>query len=78
LLSTAADRKVYNIAHLIYRAKDCEGHSNDYEFSRLRMAEHWRAGYHDARRTLRHREVLERPKNLEGLFTFALAEGGRE
>src|SRR3974390_1453072 len=78
LLSTVADRKVYNIAHLIYRAKDYEGHSKDYEFSRLSMEEHWRAGYHDARRTLRHHEVLERPKNLEGVFTFDLAEDGRE
>jgi NTE family protein len=42
------------------------------------MEEHWRAGYHDARRTLRHREVLERPKTLEGVFTFDLAEDGRE
>jgi NTE family protein len=48
VLSTAADRKVYNIAHLIYRAKDYEGHSKDYEFSRLSMEDHWRAGYHDA------------------------------
>jgi NTE family protein len=78
LLSTAANRKVYNIAHLIYRAKDYEGHSKDYEFSRLSTEEHWRAGYHDARRTLRHREVLERPKNLESVFTFDLAEDGRE
>ena len=77
LLSTAADRKVY-IAHLIYRAKDYEGHSKDYEFSRLSMEEHWRAGYHDARRTLRHQEVLKRPKNLAGVFTFDLAEDGRE
>ena len=33
LLGTAADRKVYNIVHLIYRAKTYEGHSKDYEFS---------------------------------------------
>jgi hypothetical protein len=26
----------------------------------------------------RHQEVLERPKNLEGVFTFDLAEDGRE
>src|SRR3974390_3167944 len=78
LLSTVADRKVYNIAHLIYRAKDYEGHSKDYEFSRLSMEEHWGAGYHDARPTLRHQEVLERPKNLEGVFTFDLAVDGRE
>jgi NTE family protein len=78
LLSTAADRKVYNIVHLIYRAKNYEGHSKDYEFSRLSMQEHWRAGYHDARRTLRHPAVLKRPDNQEGVFTFDLAQDGRE
>ena len=78
LLGTAADRKVYNIIHLIYRAKNYEGHSKDYEFSRLSMEEHWRAGYHDARRTLRHAEVLKRPDNHEGVFTFDLAADGRE
>jgi NTE family protein len=78
LLGSAAERKVYNIVHLIYRAKNYEGHSKDYDFSRLSMQEHWAAGYHDARRTLRHREVLERPTNHEGVFTFDLAEHGRE
>jgi NTE family protein len=78
LLSTAADRKVYNIIHLIYRAKNYEGHSKDYEYSRLSMEEHWRAGYHDARRTLRHADVLKRPDNHEGVFTFDLASDGRE
>ena len=75
---TAADRKVYNIIHLIYRARNYEGHSKDYEFSRAGMEEHWRAGYHDARRTLRHREVLQRPTNHEGVFTYDLAVDGRE
>jgi NTE family protein len=78
LLSTAADHKVYNIVHLIYRAKNYEGHSKDYEFSRLSMEEHWRAGYYDARRTLRHPEVLKRPTDLAGVFTFDLAQDGRE
>ena len=78
LLGTVADRKVFNIIHLIYRAGNYEGHSKDYEFSRASMEEHWRAGYHDARRTLRHPEVLERPKNLEGLFTFDLVQDSRE
>jgi NTE family protein len=78
LLSTVADRKVYNIIHLIYRAKNYEGHSKDYEFSRLSMEEHWRAGYHDARRTLRHPEVLKRPSDHAGAFTFDLAADGRE
>jgi NTE family protein len=78
LLATAADRKVFNIVHLIYRARNYEGHSKDYEFSRASMEEHWRAGYHDARRTLRHKEVLERPTNPAGFFTFDLAQDGRE
>ena len=78
LLRPAVDRKVYNIVQLIYRAKTYEGHSKDYEFSRVAMEEHWRSGYHDARRTLRHREVLERPTNHEGVFTFDLAVDGRE
>jgi NTE family protein len=70
--------RVYNIIHLIYRAKNYEGHSKDYEFSRASMQEHWRAGYHDAVRTLRHPEVLARPTNHEGVFTFDLAVDGRE
>jgi NTE family protein len=78
LLGKEAQQKAYNIVQLIYRAKNYEGHSKDYEFSRLSMQEHWRAGYHDARRTLRHREVLERPTNHEGVFIFDLDRDGRE
>ena len=78
LLSRAADHKVYNLVQLIYRSQHYEGHSKDYEFSRLSMEEHWRAGYHDTVRTLRHPEILERPRNQEGVFTFDLAYQGRE
>jgi patatin-like phospholipase len=42
------------------------------------MEEHWRAGYRDARRTLRHPEVLERPAGHEGVFTFDLHGDGRD
>jgi NTE family protein len=78
LLRPAGDHKVYNIVHLIYRARNYEGHSKDYDFSRASMREHWRAGYHDAIRTLRHPEVLERPTNHAGVFTFDLSNDGRE
>src|SRR6202011_2738953 len=71
-LCPVVDRKVYNIIHLIYQAGNHEGHSKDYEFSRSSMEAHWRAGSCDAVRTLRHPEVLERPTNHEGLFTFDL------
>jgi NTE family protein len=78
LLHPLGDHKVYNIVHLIYRAKNYEGHSKDYDFSRASMEEHWHAGYHDAVRTLRHPKVLERPTNPEGVFTFDLLHDGRE
>jgi NTE family protein len=78
LLRPVGDHKVYNIVHLIYRARNYEGHSKDYDFSRASMREHWRAGYHDAIRRLRHPEVLERPTNDEGVFTFDLCNDGRE
>jgi NTE family protein len=78
LLRPNTSHRVYNIIHLIYRAKNYEGHSKDYEFSRASTQEHWRAGYHDAVRTLRHPEVLARPTNHEGVFTFDLAVDGRE
>jgi len=42
------------------------------------MQDHWRAGYDDAIRTLRHPAVLERPTNHEGVFTFDLNCDGRE
>ena len=70
--------KVYNIVHLIYHARNYEGQSKDYEFSRLSMQDHWRAGYQDAVRTLRHPEVLERPKSRDGIFTFDFHSDGRE
>ena len=78
LLRTAASHNVHNLVHLIYRARDYEGHSKDYEFSRLSMQDHWRAGYHDALRTLRHPEVLARPTTADGVSTFDLEQDGRE
>ncbi len=77
-LAEQTDRRVFNIVHLIYRARNYEGHSKDYEFSRRSMDEHWQAGYFDAVRTLRHPEVFERPTDEDGVFTFDLAVDGRE
>jgi NTE family protein len=79
LLASAADDKVYNIVHLIYRSKRYEGASKDFEFSRKTMEEHWKAGYNDCVRTLRHPEVLERPDDgHDGVMTFDLAQDSRE
>jgi NTE family protein len=77
-LAKHADQKVYNIIHLIYHAKNYEGSSKDYEFSQTTMNEHWSSGYNDAVRTLRHPEVLQRPEDANGVFTFDLAVDGRD
>jgi len=69
-----SERKVWNLIQLIYHAKDYEGDSKDYEFSRESMEDHWRAGYNDTVRTLRHPEVLQRPRTADGVFTFDVAE----
>jgi len=78
LLKSVADHKVYNIVQLIYRSRQYEGHSKDYEFSSLTMKEHWQAGYKDAELTLRHPKILERPINREGVSSFDLLKEGRQ
>jgi NTE family protein len=78
LLRAHTQPKVYNLVQLIYRARQYEGDSKDYEFSRFSMEDHWRAGYYDTVRTLRHPEVLKRPDNLEGVMSFDLSQHGRE
>ena len=78
LPGSVANRKVCSIVHLIYRTSNYEGDSRDDEFLRLSMETHWRAGYHDTVRTLRHRDVLERPANHEGVAVFDLEHDGRD
>ncbi len=69
-LRTFADDKVYSIVHLIYRSRSYEHDSKDYEFSRLSMEEHWKAGYEDTIETLRHPEIFRRPAGVDGIATF--------
>ena len=78
LIRSVADRKVYQIVHLIYRSQPYEFQSKDYEFSRASMRDHWKSGYKDATRTLRHPEALQRPADSPGVATFDLAVNGRE
>lgn len=41
-----------DIAQVIYRPADVQGHSKDYEFSAVTMRERWAQGRGDARATL--------------------------
>lgn len=78
VLDAANDPHAYNIVHLIYRPQNYEGDTKDFEFSRLTMEEHWRAGHNDAKRTLRHKEIFEPASGIDGVFTFDIAIDGRE
>ncbi len=78
ILKPASEHKVYNLVELVYRAKQYEGDSKDYEFSLMSMEDHWRAGYYDTVRTLQHPEVLKRPASADGVFILDLAQEGRE
>jgi len=75
LLRAFAHESSIAIVQLIYRAKLYEGNSKDYEFSRVTMQEHWRAGISDVRRTLR-REWLHLPMK-PGTTTYDLTGDGR-
>jgi NTE family protein len=77
VLIEEANENVYNIVELIYHARKYEGTSKDYEFSRRTMEDHWAAGYHDAVRTLRHPEVLQRPTSPSGIRTFDITRDAR-
>jgi NTE family protein len=76
-LTQFADPKVYNVVQLIYRSKHYEGNTKDCEFSRLSMGDHWRAGYDDAVRALRHKKIFERPDSEEGFQAFDFENPGR-
>jgi NTE family protein len=69
LLSQFRSRAVMKIIHLIYREKDYETFSKDYEFSRASMREHWQAGYDDTVETLAHPDWLAPPPPSVGVET---------
>lgn len=69
-LKQHVNANVYNIVHLIYHDKVPEGYMKDFEFSRLSMEAHWKAGYDDTIRTLKNPEILKRPRNAEGVAIF--------
>jgi len=78
LLDSQTEPMALRIVHLIYHAKQRQGTTKEFEFSRLNMLEHWRTGYNDAVRTLRHPEALARPEEdaFEGVGIFDVAVQG--
>lgn len=72
-LRTLGEDHAVSIVHLIYRRKNYESHSKDYEFSRASMREHWQAGLDDTHRTLRNQLWLEPIAAEAGVRVFDLA-----
>lgn len=71
-LSEAAKENAVTVVHLIYRRKNYEVSSKDYDFSRLNMLEHWASGEYDVDLSMRHPEWLSRPRGGQTMVTYDL------
>jgi NTE family protein len=71
-LRKAAKENTVTVVHLIYKSKNYETNSKDYDFSHVAMVEHWNAGVRDVHLSMRHKEWLERPQSGETMVTYDL------
>ena len=71
-LCEAAKENTVTVVHLIYRSKNYESSSKDYDFSHVALVEHWNAGVRDVHLSMRHEEWLERPQTGETMVTYDL------
>src|ERR1700732_662023 len=78
ILCKAAKENTVTVVHLIYRSKNYESSSKDYDFSHIGMVEHWRSGERDVHLSMRHKDWLERPQSGETMVTYDLAGDGTE
>ena len=72
ILRQAANESTVTVVHLIYRSKNYESSSKDYDFSHVGMVEHWGAGARDVHLSMRHKDWLERPQSDETMVTYDL------
>ena len=74
ILNEATKENTVTVVHLIYRSKNYESSSKDYNFSRLNMIDHWQSGERDVHLSMQHTEWFERPQNGETMVTHDLTE----
>jgi NTE family protein len=67
-----------DIVHLIYRQNRYELESKDYEFSRLTMQAHWKAGRRDMQHTIEHPDWLHKSNEIDGVTVYDLAHAIKE
>jgi NTE family protein len=72
ILCKAAKENTVTVVHLIYRSKNYESSSKDYDFSHVGMVEHWGAGERDVHLSMRHKDWLDRPQSDETMVTYDL------
>lgn len=73
LLRQAARENTVTVVHLIYKSKNYETNSKDYDFSHFGMVEHWNAGVRDVHLSMRHKDRLERPQSGETMVAYDMA-----
>src|ERR1700738_3385886 len=78
LLRKASRENTVTVVHLIYRSKNYESSSKDYDFSRVGMVEHWGAGERDVYLSMRHKDWLEGPQFGETMVTYDLTGDGSD
>ncbi len=78
LLRKAAKENTVTVVHLIYKSKNYETSSKDYDFSHVAMVEHWGAGARDVHLSMRHKDWLERPQSGETMVTYDLLGDGTQ
>jgi NTE family protein len=72
-LREAARESTVTVVHLIYRSKNYETSSKDYDFSHVAMVEHWEAGVRDVHHSMQHKDWLERTQSGETMVTYDLS-----
>jgi NTE family protein len=75
-LKAEAKENTVTVVHLIYRRKNFESNSKDYDFSRECMIEHWASGERDVRTSMRHPTWLQRPQDGQTMVTYDLCGDG--
>lgn len=75
-LNDAAKENTVTVVHLIYRRKNYQTSSKDYDFSHFGMLEHWSAGVRDVDCSMTHPQWLQRPQSGETMATYDLTGPG--
>jgi NTE family protein len=74
LLSAYSCNAAITIVHLIHRRAVYSTQSNDYEFSRYTVHEHWHAGMDDVERTLTNPAWINRKRPEDGVMVLDLTK----